>query len=129
MEIHRKTITVSLEDLDELNHVNNVRYVHWVNEIAKEHWHLKTDEALRERYFWVMISHTITYKSSAILNDIILVKTFVTQSEGVTSTRVVEMYNAETDKLLARSETTWCFMDGKTKRPIRIPEFIISLFA
>tara|TARA_B100000767_G_C19764295_1_gene536698 strand:- start:1551 stop:1664 length:114 start_codon:yes stop_codon:yes gene_type:complete len=32
-----KEITVSKNDLDDLNHVNNVVYINWVQAIAKNH--------------------------------------------------------------------------------------------
>ena len=71
---------------------------------------------------------SIEYKSSALLDDVIKLKTFVIKSEGVISTRVVEMYHEDTEKLIARSETNWCFMNNQTKKPSRITPEIIDLF-
>ena len=105
MQIFEKLITVVQDDLDELNHVNNVRYVKWVNDIAKEHWFQNASEQICNDFFWVLLSHHIEYKSSAILADIVKLKTYVIKAEGVTSTRVVEMFNNKTNKLLAKSET------------------------
>jgi len=128
MQTFEKLITVTETDLDDLNHVNNVCYVQWVNDIAKFHWQQNASENMINKYFWVMISHHIVYKSSALLNDIVKLKTYVLKSEGVTSTRIVEMYNATTNKLLAKSETNWCFMNKKTKRITRITPEIVGLF-
>ena len=128
MKTFEKNITVVTDDLDELNHVNNVRYVKWVNDIAKEHWLLLASENILENYFWVALSHHIEYKSAAILDDVIKIKTYVLKSEGVTSTRIVEMYHSETNKLVAKSETNWCFVNSQTKRPTRIIQEIIDLF-
>lgn len=128
MRIFEQTIIVKPSDLDELNHVNNVRYIEWVNDVAKSHWTKLATQDMLQNYFWVLINHQITYKSQAILNDNILLKTFVKSSEGVTSTRIVEIYNNDTQKLLATSETKWCFMDAKTKKPARITSEIINLF-
>ncbi|WP_418511895.1 hypothetical protein [Corallibacter sp.] len=36
--------------------------------------------------------------------------------------------NQKSNKLLAKSETTWCFMNRKTMRPTRITEDVINLF-
>jgi acyl-CoA thioester hydrolase len=127
MKIFEKHITVINDDLDELNHVNNVRYVQWVNDIAKEHWLLFATKNLLENYFWVALSHHIEYKSSAVLSDPIKIKTYILKSEGVTSTRIVEMYHSITNKLLLKSETNWCLINSKTKRPARIPQEIIDL--
>ena len=38
--VHTKEITVTEKDLDDNRHVNNVQYVHWMEEIAREHWEL-----------------------------------------------------------------------------------------
>jgi len=56
------------------------------------------------------------------------VKTYVTKSEGVTSTRIVKMFNAKTNKLLVKSETNWCLVSAKTNRPTRITTEIVELF-
>jgi len=128
MQIHTEFLTVIESDLDELNHVNNVRYVQWVNDIAKAHWLKMASQTMLDNYFWVLINHQITYKSQAVLNDLILLKTFVKSSEGVTSIRIVEIYNNSSKKLLATSETKWCFMDVKTRKPIRITQDIKGLF-
>ena len=128
MQTFEQFITVSREDLDELHHVNNVRYVQWVQDIAKAHWLQNATTDILNTYFWVVVSHHIEYKGSALLNDIIQLKTYVTKSEGVTSTRVVDMYNKETGKLLVKAETVWCLMNYESKRPVRIPKLIAELF-
>jgi acyl-CoA thioester hydrolase len=129
MQIHKQELTVSQSDLDSRNHVNNVRYVKWVQDLAEAHWLLKTSEDIRRSYYWVMISHHIQYKAEAVLGDTLLLKTFVTESKGVRSIRIVEIYNKSTQKLLTTSETTWCFMSHETNRPTRIPEEINTLFS
>jgi acyl-CoA thioester hydrolase len=128
MQIFEKLITVTIDDLDELSHVNNVRYIKWVNDVAKEHWLQNASQEICEKYFWVLISHHIEYKNSALLNDIIKIKTYVIKTEGVTSTRIVEMYHNKTQKLLIKSETKWCLMSSKTLRPTRINSEIANLF-
>lgn len=84
---------------------------------------------MRTNYFWVVLSHHIEYKSQAVLNDVVLLKTYVARAEGVTSTRVVEMFNNKTGKLLVKCETNWCLINAKTQRPARIPEDIAILFS
>lgn len=128
MQIFEQHLTVTETDLDELNHVNNVRYIEWVNIVAKLHWEQNASAAILKEHFWVLLSHTIEYKNPALLNDSIVLKTFVTKSKGVTSTRVVEVYNAETNTLLAKSETNWCFMSTQNQRPSRITPEIEILF-
>jgi len=129
MELYKKPIVVTQADIDIRSHVNNVRYVEWVQDIAQEHWDSKITKALEERFYWIMLSHHITYKAEAILGDTLRLETFVTKAEGVRSTRQVRIYNNATDKLLTSSETIWCFMSHDTNRPTRITEEIKSIFS
>jgi len=129
MQVFEKLHIVKEEDLDHLHHVNNVRYVQWVQDVAEEHWISKTTESIRDTYFWVLLKHHIEYKNEAVLGDVIKLVTYVKKSEGVTSVRMVEIYNKHTNKLLTISETTWCLINAKTKRPARITPEIVDLFA
>lgn len=128
MQVFEQNIVVSTDDLDELNHVNNVRYVQWVNDIAKTHWEQNATQELLDTYFWVLINHNIAYKASALLNETVQLKTYVESSQGVTSTRIVEMYNAKTQTLIVKSETKWCLMSRQTLKPTRINTEIADLF-
>ena len=128
MKTYETTLVVTKEHIDDLNHVNNVHYVQWVQDIAKEHWQSKASLDIQTKYSWFLLSHFIEYKSAAFLNDIINLKTYIAKAEGVTYTRIVEIYNASTNKILAKSETKWCFINAKTQRPTRIPQEIVDLF-
>jgi acyl-CoA thioester hydrolase len=128
LQTYETLLTVTEDDLDDLNHVNNVRYVQWVQEVAKQHWLSKAPKEITDAYFWIMLSHFIEYKRPALINEVIKLKTYVIKSEGVTSIRVVEIINNKTSKLLAKSETTWCFMGSKTLKPARIPVEISKIF-
>jgi len=121
-----KVVTTS--DLDDLNHVNNVRYVQWVQDIAKAHWLKASTDDMNKNYVWVVVSHHIDYKSSAFLGDTIAVKTYVEKSEGVTSTRIVEMYHQDSKKPIVKASTVWCLLNAKTFKPSRITEDIKTLF-
>ncbi len=128
MQVFEKTIKVQEDDLDDLNHVNNVRYVQWMQDIAKEHWQAKAPEELVNTTVWVVLTHHITYKSAAKLNDHILIKTYITKSKGPVSVRIVEMYNKESKQLLVKSKTEWCLLNSETFKPMRISPEIESIF-
>lgn len=129
MQTFETHIIVAQEDLDNLNHVNNVRYVQWVQDVAEEHWHAKATEQILSEYFWVLLKHHIEYKNPAILGDVLKLKTYITKSTGATCVRMVEIYNKNTEKLLASSETTWCLVSQTSMRPARITEEIKTLFS
>ncbi|MFC0604481.1 acyl-CoA thioesterase [Winogradskyella pulchriflava] len=128
MQTFEKTITVTKTDLDQLNHVNNVRYVQWVQDIAESHWLKNVTKDILDNFFWVLLSHHIEYKNQAVLGDVLQLKTYVSKSEGITSTRYVEITNKNTGKIIVVSETKWCFMNATTKRPTRITPEVSTLF-
>jgi acyl-CoA thioester hydrolase len=128
MKVFEQFRTVVSDDIDHLNHVNNIRYLEWIQGMACAHWTSLTTEKQRHENVWVVLSHEINYKASAYLNDKLHLKTYVPECKGVTSIRVVEIYNAETKKLLVKSKTKWCMTDPKTQRPKRISEVILTIF-
>ncbi|MEM9001768.1 MAG: thioesterase family protein [Bacteroidota bacterium] len=122
------TITVGKDDLDELDHVNNVTYVKWIQEVSREHWHSVTDTAISEVMVWVVREHHITYVSPARIDEILTAVTYIQKTKGPISTRIVEIRNNKTNKLVVTSSTDWCLLDAKTFRPKRVPEFIKKRF-
>lgn len=129
MQIYTQNLTVSKEDLDELNHVNNIKYVEWIQEISKEHWHHATDESIRNEMVWVVKSHQITYKKSAHLGDVLTLSTCIKGNKGPLSFREVEIKNNKTGQVIVYAITEWCLLDAKTLRPKRVPEQIQNLFS
>lgn len=129
MQSFESQITVSQDDLDNLNHVNNVRYVQWVQDVAEKHWNENATPQMLSDYFWILLKHNIEYKNPAVLGDEILLKTYIKESGGVTCVRMVEIFNKNTNKLLAVSETKWCLVSQKNMRPSRITDEIRLLFS
>ncbi len=128
MNTYTQYLKVSKSDLDDLNHVNNVTYLQWAQDIAKTHWETEASDAIKAEYIWVAIHHDITYKNPAFLNDEVEVTTYILNSEGPTSTRVVKMHSKVDHKLLVITKTKWCLLDAKTNKPKRIPAHIKDLF-
>lgn len=128
MQIFEKTIVVSKQHIDDLNHVNNVCYVQWVQDIAKEHWLTYATKEILENYSWFLVNHFIEYKSQALLGDTLQLKTYVPTASGVSTIRHVEITNAKTNQLIVKSKAKWCLIDNKTQRPTRIIPEISELF-
>ncbi|MFN9865141.1 MAG: acyl-CoA thioesterase, partial [Bacteroidota bacterium] len=49
------TFQVNPQDIDELNHVNNVVYVRWVQEIAQAHWDAVASPELKSGNVWMLL--------------------------------------------------------------------------
>lgn len=119
------TLIVSENDLDNLNHVNNVTYLQWVQNAAQKHWDLLSDAAIDDNYVWVVLRHEIDYFLPAILNDIIDVTTYIGDSYGVKSERFVEI--KKDGKILAKAKTIWCLLDKNTMKPVKVPSSIMTI--
>jgi acyl-CoA thioester hydrolase len=119
-------LKVSANEIDHLNHVNNVVYLHWVLDAAQKHWEFLSNDAINNLYVWVVLRHEIDYISFAKLGDEIEIRTWVEKSAGVKSDRIIEIMKGK--KLIAKAKTTWCLLDKYTMKPVRIPDEIIQLF-
>lgn len=119
--------TVTHDEIDNLNHVNNVVYVVWANEIAVAHWTTTAPQELLDTYGWFMIKHCIEYKKEAFLGDKILIKTQTGRATNVRYERFIEIYNKSTMELLAKTTSDWCCID-KQGKPIRISDEMRAIF-
>ena len=72
-----QSFRVSVEDIDAQNHVNNVAYVRWIQDVAVAHWFSATTEIQRESLMWIVTRHEIDYKKPAFENEEITVETWV----------------------------------------------------
>jgi len=122
------TQTVGQQDIDQLNHVNNVVYVQWIQDAAVKHWDSVAPEEVKKKFFWVIVRHEIDYKRSALLGDELLIQTRVLDAGAASSNRLVQIYRKKDMKLLVESKTTWCIMDADTLRPARITDEIKEFF-
>ena len=119
---------VKKEHIDQLNHVNNVQYLQWAQEISKSHWkHLitKLDEPLG---VWMVRSHQVEYRLNAAEGENIRMETHVGNVRGPLSNRVVEFYSKSSQKLLVQCQTQWCYINLKDRSVMQIPESIKKLF-
>ena len=128
MQVFKTLRTVVAYDIDHHNHVNNIRYLEWIQALAAAHWESVSTAIQRQENAWVVMRHEIDYLAPAFEGEQLELKTYVSKCEGATSIREVEIINAQTGKLLFKSKTKWCMTDPKTKRPKRIPENILSIF-
>jgi len=116
--IYQKQIQVTEEHIDRNNHVNNVQYVHWVEEIAGEHWEKVKEKTEYPEDIWMLVDHHIQYKKQVYLGDVITVKTYPKAPEGIRQPRKVEFYC--NDQFVVDSSTLWVLVDSKTQKIKRL---------
>ena len=117
--IYSEFKTVVLEDLDELNHVNNVRYFDYLQQAAVAHWYGSVPRELSKSMRWVVKKHEIEYFKPAFLGDILKINTWVNEFSGVTSLRNYEIYKKE--QLILKAQTLWVAVNPETMQLKRLP--------
>ncbi|MCG7502294.1 acyl-CoA thioesterase [Tenacibaculum sp. Mcav3-52] len=125
MNLFEQKHIVTPEEIDEYNHVNNVVYVQWMQNISDAHWKELSKNVQNIDYVWFVIRHEVDYKNQAVLGDEVTLRTWVGKTEGIRSIRHFEMYKGET--LLVKSQTTFCLLDANTKKPKRIMKEVTNL--
>lgn len=122
MEIFELSITVMPTDIDSMQHVNNVTYVRWVQDVAVAHWRSLTTEEERQDCLWVVIRHEIDYKGQAVLGDEVVAKTWVGPARGLKFQRHTEIFRVSDGTLLAKALSTWCPVNAQNKRPTLVSD-------
>ncbi len=126
--VYHHPIKVTSADIDEMNHVNNVVYVQWVQDAAAAHWNVQAPDEVKSKFNWVVMRHEIDYRMSALLNDELIAKTWVDSYEGAKSVRIVQIIRKNDVKLLAEARTTWCLLSAGNNKPVRAGDEIKSVF-
>jgi len=122
--------TVTVEEIDDLNHAGNYHYIKWMQYASIAH--STANGWSPQRYVdlgagWVARTHRITYLKPAYEGDSITVKTCVAKMQGAVSLRCYEIFNAN-GEMLATAETDWAFVNYAKERPTRIPVEVSSCF-
>jgi|TARA_R110000822_G_scaffold212526_3_gene347892 acyl-CoA thioester hydrolase len=127
-EIFKNRFIVPASAIDGLNHVNNVTYLQWCLDAAEAHWISKTSEAQREKNVWVVLNHFISYKNPSFLGEELETQTWIDNYDGVKSERHYKIIRPTDGKIIVEAKTLWCFLDGTTFKPLKIPKEIGDLF-
>jgi acyl-CoA thioester hydrolase len=122
-------IAIAASDIDELGHVNNVVYVRWVQDVAVTHWQSLASPQAQAELVWMVLRHEIDYKHPAVLEDEIILRTWVGTAEGLRFERLTEILRGRDRKLLAQARTLWCPIDARTGRPKRVSNEVRKHFS
>ena len=119
-------IDIEPADIDFMGHVNNARYLGWVQDAVLAHWRkFAPAEAVAERA-WVALKHEITYRKPAFLEDDIVARTVLESTRGARA-----FYHTVIERggeVLAEVKSSWCCIDAESLRPARIGEEIAKHF-
>ena len=119
-------ITVEPTDIDFMGHVNNARYLTWVQDAVLAHWRgLAPAEEVASKA-WVALKHEITYRRPAFLADDVIASTVLEKFHGARAFYRTIISRGE--DVLAEVQSSWCCIDARTLRPARIGDHLREFF-
>ena len=119
-------IRVLPDDIDFMGHVNNARYLNWVQDTVLAHWQKLAPAEEVASKAWVALKHEITYRRPAFLDDEVIATTVLEKIAGARS-----FYNTvirRGEDVLAEVQSMWCCLDSETHRPARISRHVAETF-
>ena len=125
-KVYRKLISVSSEDIDFNDHVNNLVYLKWALDVSRDHWVSSVSKDVQSNYFWVVRAHHIEYLKPAFEGDEIQIQTFVQSIRGPFSERIVHMLKH--GELIVKVKSNWCFLGKSNQKLTRVSEEVKELF-
>ena len=126
---YKKTIIVLREHLDDINHVNNVVYVQWMQDIAVEHWNSVATDTLKQELLWMIKRHEVDYFNQAFLGDELTMETWTGDFTNVTWKRHYQIIRPADNKKIISASSIWIPFERKTQRPRRVDDALIMMFA
>jgi acyl-CoA thioester hydrolase len=119
-------IKVAVADIDFMGHVNNARYLNWVQDAVLAHWNNLAPEEDVASKAWVALKHEITYRKPAFLEDDVIAHTVLERFNGARAFYSTLIKRGE--EVLAEVQSSWCCIDAETLRPARIGEHLREFF-
>ena len=119
-------IRVLPEDIDFMGHVNNARYLGWVQDAVLAHWrNLAPAEEVASKA-WVALKHEITYRRPAFLEDDVIASVVLQKVAGARA--FYKTVIARGEDVLAVVHSSWCCIDAETLRPARLRAEVTRFF-
>ena len=124
--LHLHRIGVLPADIDFMGHVNNARYLNWVQDAVLAHWNKLAPPEAAAKYLWVALKHEITYRKPAFLDDEVIASVVLEKVQGARSFYDTVIKRGE--DVLAEDKSSWCCVDATTLRPARIAADVQAYF-
>jgi acyl-CoA thioester hydrolase len=123
---HFFPINILPDDIDFMGHVNNSRYLAWVQDAVLSHWRNIAPPEAVAAHMWVALKHEITYRKPAFLDDDVIASVVLEQVQGARAFYATIIKRGE--DVLAEVKSSWCCIDAQTLRPARLAADVVAHF-
>jgi len=128
MSFNKINFRVRYGETDQMGVVYHGNYAQYL-EMGRIEWLRKIGISYKkmeqEGVMLPVISLNINFKKSALYDDLITVETILEKIPSVRICFRYVIYN-EGNEILAKASTELVFMDAKTKKPMRCPDYILE---
>lgn len=119
------THRVTPDEIDQQQHVHNLRYLQWTLWAAHAHsaaggW--DSDAALKQGIGWVVRSHDVTYRAAARADDDVIIQTWISEVTPVAVRRRYVICRPADQQILAKIETRWVLVDLRVHKALKLPD-------
>jgi acyl-CoA thioester hydrolase len=123
---HLYPIAIEPADIDFMGHVNNARYLTWVQDAVVDHWKAVAPAEAVAQHLWVALKHEITYLRPAFLGDSVVAQVILEKVQGARAFYATLIRRGE--EVVAEVRSSWCCLDAETRRPTRPTRDIVERF-
>ena len=128
MKTSTTTVKVRYAETDKMGVVHHANYpiylelarIEWLNDIGISYKNMEEEGVMLPVY-----EMQFSFLSPAYFDDTLTIKTILKQLPRARITFDYEITN-EVGKLLTKAQTTLVFVDTKTNRPTRCPEYVLD---
>lgn len=120
---------VRYSDTDQMKfvyHAKFLEYFEWARTELLRDYGLPYSEIERMGYLIPVIEAYVKYKKPAYYDDLLRVITYMKEIPNLKFRVEYEVYREIDDELIAEGYTEHVFLDAKTYKPIKPPEFFIN---
>ena len=112
---HDHPIGIDEADIDFMGHVNNARYLNWVQDAVLGHWRKLAPPEAVAAHLWVALKHEITYRKPTFLGDDVIATVILEKVQGARAFYDTVIKRGE--EVLAEVKSSWCCIDAETLAP------------
>lgn len=129
MVVHSE-IKVRGYHLDMFRHVNNARYLEFLEEGRWAYFDKKPQFFYRLRgVTFFVVNININYRRAASLGDMLDVQTHLSKIGNTSGVLHQEIYNTKTEELIVDADITFVIADSETQKPLNLKDQFSDVFS
>ena len=120
---------VTKEHLDDYNHVNNAKYLEFLEAARWFHYKEKANSFITQKLMFVIVNININYRYQALEGDELIIKTQLKKIGSKSAVIHQEAFIKDTDRLVVDADVTFVIFDPISKSALDLKGDIFEALA